>query len=189
MVDPEGQCSKPARLAPDLIGVCIDAFIKAPYVPLFGGLAYATGDIVGAIETLPGVTMILVAKPNGLPYFVPIMRDEGGAKTDLLAHYVDDNGNTHVELSTRAWNALWFVPGSPSSIDFRIHLIITRDGRVGHGGIRRDRYPTLSGFRYWAFMESTTEVINTVQIFNHEEGELIDLEPPEEEVIPPSPPQ
>jgi RHS repeat-associated protein len=186
--DPDGRCSKPAGAGGDVVGVCIEGFIAAAKLKVIGhgdNRTFAANDPsktsrvqvqmlvntkTGSIKatTTPGVSTASAG-----PFAIS---RTGTASTTLSGATVQSDGTIGVTAQTAATNGLRNFPTAPKdSIDFKINLVITPDGRVGLAGGRTDGYPSIGIYGY--------SDRGTQTVYERREGSPDDLAPPMEVVI------
>jgi len=197
LVDPDGECSRPAGIKPGQVGICIGIFIRKRIVGL-SPVGFGFGDDRGPrgndpLNRFRAQTQLVVDPHRGVivskeadaglswgtgPLFSSVNLVKRGTNTTQVSEpYIDADGNTRFTVSISALNGLHNVRGAPKEpIDMHITLVVTPDGRVGIVGGTRDGFPSLEIYRY----DSEGNVVPILYIREKSEK---DLAPPEEQEI------
>jgi hypothetical protein len=195
--DPSGNCSKPAGVDKDTVGICVEGFIAARKLNGVGDGDNRTFAANNATKTNREQVQILVNTKTGVitakttaakstASIGPILlaRGQGTATTTLSNAARQSDGTITFSAQTTALNGLANLPGAPKdTIDYKFNFVVTLAGKVGlaPGGMT-DGFPSIGAYAYQANG-------STVRLYEHSEHQAADLAFPMEVSIPPVPPQ
>ncbi len=188
--DPTGKCSAPSGIEAGQVGICIGSFISTRWVGFLG-----LGDDREAVGDDPKATyrsqfQAIVDPSTGTlvsertdagtsAWLFPGIHREGSAESSVTDVHTDKDGNTTFTITHTSTNGFAGFPFAPKeSIDFKITLMIDKNGKVTVVDGQRDGYPTLEIYQY----DANGKVKEVLIV---PERKLKDLEPPMEQPLPP----
>mgnify|MGYP000105995455 CR=1 FL=1 len=178
------------------VGFCIEGFIGAKKV---GGVGNGDNRRPAAndpsktnrvqvqltVNTQTGkiVATTRAAESTASVGSIMLARGQGTATTTLSHATRGADGTIGFTMQTTATNGLRDKPGAPKdSIDFKMNILVTPDGRVGLApGGRTDGYPSIGAYGY-------TPAGATIKLYESHERNVEDLAAPMEVTIPAVPP-
>jgi RHS repeat-associated protein len=156
-IDVSGRCSAPVGIKPGQIGVCIASFIETKRFATigFGNNRGPVGDDPEAgfkmqnqlvIDPSKGSIVSNKPLPGKSPVFFESWAIPGTVSSNSSTPTKDKVGTLHFNVRTSGTNGFGesFFP----SIDMSMNLAVTKDGKVGIDGGKRDGYPSLEVYVY-----------------------------------------
>ena len=193
-IDPDGHCGTPSGLKPGQVGICVASFIKtkifSPFPPLVGpgrgdgrgpNGQGGTSRVEVRVAVDPGKGTIaktdetmgrsgIVIKDLGL---------QGSGGSQVSEPNKDKQGNVYFQISQHGDSAM-NVGGSVGTIDNRLNIVVTPDGKVGitPSSTAKD-YPSLEVFKYTVDYKGN---VTTTQVFVKHETKPAALKKPEQPI-------